>query len=152
MNDSMWKLYMKVVHGAGTGDPHSWAKLDLTMPQLKILILLRFSSRLSVSTLAEVMNTSLSNMTGILDRLEGHGFVARVPSVSDRRSVFVKLTSQAQDIFDQIDHSGQAKFYAAIGRLTETEQRMVELGLQILAEAFEKPIEANHVQEAPIAR
>lgn len=39
MND-MWEPYMKVIHGAGLGDIEEWVKLDISMTQMKVLMLL----------------------------------------------------------------------------------------------------------------
>lgn len=139
MNERIWKLYLKVIHGAGVGDPASWTQLDLTMPQLKVLLLLRARKEDTVSSLAELLNTSLSNMTGILDRLESQGYVERIPSPVDRRSVRIKLTGQAEHIFDKMNQSGRAKLTAALRKMSDSEQKAVERGLQILANALDKP-------------
>jgi len=50
-----------------------------------------------MSDLAECAQTSQTSLTGIVDRLEEHGFVVRVRSAEDRRVVDVALTDKGRD-------------------------------------------------------
>lgn len=136
MNNTLWEMYMKVIHGAGIGDADAWAKLDLTMPQLKVLMILASRKEATVGTLAEIMEASLSNMTGILDRLENQGLIERIPSISDRRSVNIRLTDEARKIFQQLNQSGFEKFSRIINSLTPDARNKVETGLRILANSL----------------
>lgn len=137
MND-MWEPYMKVIHGAGLGDIEEWVKLDISMTQMKVLMLLNKEKEMKVSDVAEALHTSLSNMTGILDRLEGMQFVERFPSPIDRRSVLVRLTDKANQIFINLLASGHEKLQQATAILTEEEKTVVKDGLRLLANALEK--------------
>lgn len=65
----IWVLYMKVLTSAGLGDVSEWMKLDMSMPQMKVLMLLNNHGTLKVSDIAEKMGASLSNTTGV--RLTG---------------------------------------------------------------------------------
>lgn len=138
MNNQLWEMYMKVIHGAGIGDADAWAKLDLTMPQMKVLMILSSRKEATVGNLAEIMEASLSNMTGILDRLKTQGLVERTPSRSDRRSVNIRLTGEAMKIFHQLNQSGFKKFSRILVNMTEDEREKVETGLTILANALDK--------------
>ncbi|MDQ0177588.1 MarR family transcriptional regulator [Bacillus chungangensis] len=137
MND-MWEPYMKVIHGAGLGDIEEWVKLDISMTQMKVLMLLNKEKEMKVSDVAEALHTSLSNMTGILDRLEGMQFVERFPSPIDRRSVLVRLTDKANQIFINLLASGHEKLQQAAATLTEEEKTIVKDGLRLLANALDK--------------
>lgn len=137
MND-MWEPYMKVIHGAGLGDIEEWVKLDISMTQMKVLMLLNKEKEMKVSDVAEALHTSLSNMTGILDRLEGMQFVERFPSPIDRRSVLVRLTDKANQIFINFLASGHEKLQQAAAILTEEEKTIVKNGLRLLANALDK--------------
>ncbi len=91
----IWVLYMKVLTSAGLGDVSEWMKLDMSMPQMKVMMLLNNHGTLKVSDIAEKWGF-LSNTTGSLDRLEKSGFVKRSHSEEDRRSVVVQLTENAK--------------------------------------------------------
>lgn len=102
-------LYMKVLTAAGLGDVSEWMKLDMSMPQMKVLMLLNNHGSLKVSEIAEKMGASLSNMTGLLDRLEQSHFVERKHSERDRRIIVVELTEEAKNIFRSIYQKGHEK-------------------------------------------
>lgn len=137
-NNELWHWYMRVIHGAGIGDVRAWAQLDLTMPQLKILIVLYMKEETTVGQLAEMLNTSLPNMTGLLDRLEAQGFVERVPSKEDRRVIYIRITAEASEIFKRLNQSGYDKLHRVMGQLSEQDQQSVMQGLRLLSEAFDK--------------
>ncbi|MFX3622943.1 MAG: MarR family transcriptional regulator [Ectobacillus sp.] len=134
----LWKLYMQVIHGAGVGDVDAWVQLDLSMTQMKILMLLNAHGKMTVSALADHMHTSMSNMTGILDRLEGLGFVERFPSEQDRRSVLVQLTEKAKALFQRLVQSSHYKLQRALQFMDTEERKLVEDGLKVLARALQR--------------
>ncbi|WP_369878584.1 MarR family transcriptional regulator [Bacillus sp. JNUCC-21] len=133
----IWVLYMKVMTSAGLGDVSEWMKLDMSMPQMKVLMLLNNHGTLKVSDIAEKMGASLSNTTGLLDRLEKLCFITRAPSEEDRRSVVVQLTENAKDIFRSLYQKGHVKLKRSLETLTAEEKQTVNQGLAILARALD---------------
>ena len=49
--------------------------------------------------LSEKTLVTKGTLTGVLDRLERKGLVARVPSREDRRSIFIRLTPKGDALF-----------------------------------------------------
>ncbi|MFD3446565.1 MarR family transcriptional regulator [Microbacteriaceae bacterium 4G12] len=133
---NLWKLYMQMIHSVGVGDTEAWIQLDLSMTQMKILMLLNTRGDMTISMLAEHMGTSLSSMTGILDRLEALDFVERLPSEQDRRSIYVQLTGKAKLLFQRLMESGYEKLKRAITHMSEEEKQTVEQGVGILVRAL----------------
>ncbi|MCC9022497.1 MarR family transcriptional regulator [Bacillus nakamurai] len=133
----IWVLYMKVITSAGLGDVSEWMKLDMSMPQMKVLMLLNNHGTLKVSEIAEKMGTSLSNTTGLLGRLQKSGFIKRAPSEKDRRSVVIQLTENAKNIFRSLYQKGHLKLNRSLETLTAEEKQTVNQGLAILAKALE---------------
>ncbi|WP_340640362.1 MarR family transcriptional regulator [Bacillus atrophaeus] len=132
----IWVLYMKVLTAAGLGDVSEWMKLDMSMPQMKVLMLLNNHETLKVSDIAEKMGASLSNTTGLLDRLEKSGFIKRSHSETDRRSVVIQLTEDAKSIFRGLYEKGHTKLKRSLEKLTAEEKAAVTQGLSILAKAL----------------
>jgi DNA-binding MarR family transcriptional regulator len=64
---------------------------DLTTQQLWLLAKLD-DDGVPIGTLAEALQCHSSNVTGMVDRLEARGLVARQPDASDRRVKLVALT------------------------------------------------------------
>ena len=63
------------------------------MAQLHILYTLQRNGEMPMSRLAEVLNVSLSNATGLIDRIEERGFIERTRVPEDRRIVLVRVTA-----------------------------------------------------------
>lgn len=131
-----WVLYMKVLTAAGLGDVSEWMKLDLSMPQMKVLMLLNNHGTLKVSEIAEKMGASLSNMTGLLSRLEQANFIKRTHSEQDRRTIVVELTEDAKGIFRGLYKKRHEKLKKALLKLNEQEKIKVNEGLTILEKAL----------------
>ena len=86
------KLFGAVMMLTMPQDMEAMLKLELTMPQLKVLMVLLHGRPASVGALASALRVTLPTMTGILDRLVEHGFVQRYESPEDRRLVMNRLT------------------------------------------------------------
>jgi DNA-binding MarR family transcriptional regulator len=72
------------------------AELDLSPPQALALHRLEAGSRVTMGELAALLCYDNSNVTGIVDRLEERGYVARRPDPRDRRARFVELTEAGE--------------------------------------------------------
>jgi len=86
------KLHTKLTMTFLTYQPEPWLKLNLTIDQLKIMIILRKKQQVSFKELAEMLNINQSNITGIADRLEKQNLVQRIQNPNDRRMQFMVLT------------------------------------------------------------
>ncbi len=78
-------------------------RLGVSMAQLNILYVLRRSDEMPMSRLAEVLNVSLSNATGLIDRMEERGFIERTRVLADRRIVMVRLTPEGVRLLEEQD-------------------------------------------------
>src|SRR6478609_11143796 len=67
-------------------------KQGVSMTHLHILSMLDHHGELTMSRLAELLDVSLSNATGLVDRAEERGSVERLRDHADRRVVTVRLT------------------------------------------------------------
>ncbi|MGH7773810.1 MAG: MarR family winged helix-turn-helix transcriptional regulator, partial [Candidatus Binatia bacterium] len=64
-------------------------RLDLTPPQFYVLATIGYAGGLPFGEIGEKMMVTVSNLTGIVDRLEEKGLVARERDAQDRRVVRV---------------------------------------------------------------
>src|SRR5512142_2741615 len=77
-------------------------RVGLSYPKYEVLRYLRNSrDPLSLSKLAECQQCARSNITQLVDRLEGEGLVRRVDDPSDRRSVLAELTPAGGSLADR---------------------------------------------------
>ena len=78
-------------------------RLGISMAQLHILYTLQRNGQMTMSHLAEVLNVSLSNATGLIDRIEERGFVERTRVPEDRRIVLIRVTPDGERMLGDID-------------------------------------------------
>lgn len=118
----------------------------LTGPQLICLRELAASGPLASGRLAAAVHLSQPTLTGILDRLEERGLVARVRDRTDRRKVLVELTAPGRKLLEQAPPPLQEQFLARFAALTEREQEGIRRSLeQIVA-----MMEATRLEAAPM--
>jgi len=78
---------------------HAYA-LDLTLPQLDVIITLGNTEGLSHKTLGEKTLITKGTLTGVVGRMEDKGLVERVPSSKDGRSQTVRLTAAGSALYE----------------------------------------------------
>src|SRR5947209_20535391 len=74
------------------------ADLDLTPAQGQALRILDPDLPVAMSTLAEAMFCDASNITGIVDKLESRGLIARQAAEHDRRIKMLGVTALGRDL------------------------------------------------------
>ncbi len=74
-------------------------KLDLTSPQFYVLATIGYAGGLPFGEIGEKMMVTVSNLTGIVDRLEEKGVVARERDARDRRIVRVRMTEKGARLY-----------------------------------------------------
>jgi DNA-binding MarR family transcriptional regulator len=84
------------------------AEHGLTFPQFLAMKALQRHGRLTVKALADALEVTPANVTGIVTRLEREGFVTRARDASDRRIVYVRLTEQGHEKMTHLFKAGSA--------------------------------------------
>jgi DNA-binding MarR family transcriptional regulator len=74
-------------------------RLDLTSPQFYVLATIGYAGGLPFSEIGEKMMVTVSNLTGIVDRLEEKRLVVRERDAHDRRVVRVTLTDKGLKVY-----------------------------------------------------
>jgi DNA-binding MarR family transcriptional regulator len=91
--------------------------VDLTMAQLRALVVLRRWGRQSGRELAGRLRVTPGTLVPLVDRLEEQGYLRRVPDVVDRRTTWLELTPKAERLFERLWGMGAARLAGAIGKL-----------------------------------
>ncbi|GAA3339820.1 hypothetical protein GCM10020358_24970 [Amorphoplanes nipponensis] len=105
---------------------------QLTMPQLKILLLLYRLGDTSGRELAGLMGVSLATMSGMVDRLVAHDLVTRAEDRHDRRVRRIALSRTGKEMIGNIITAGTEKQARLLGRLTDAELRTVAEAMRAL--------------------
>lgn len=110
---------------------------DLTMPQLKVLLLLASdeSQHLRMGQLAHALRVTLPTTTGIVDRLVEQCIIYRQEDPRDRRLVVVSLTESGRELVDRLISADRRRLAAVIGRLDLEGLRTVARAFHLMYEA-----------------
>jgi DNA-binding MarR family transcriptional regulator len=95
---------------------------DLSLTQLRVLAILR-DRRVRMSALAAYLGLDRSTMSGLVDRAEKRGLLARAPDPSDGRAVEVFLTRSGADLAAALYTRIEQSLSPATGRLAPAERR-----------------------------
>lgn len=109
----------------------------LTMPQLKILLMLAAGGGASGQELQRFMGVSLATVTGIVDRLVAHDLVERHEDPHDRRVRRVMLTQHGRLIVERIITAGADRQARVLCRMSAADLGVVLRATELLVEAAE---------------
>jgi DNA-binding MarR family transcriptional regulator len=98
------------------------ADADLSLTQLRVLAILR-DRRLRMTTLAEHLGLEKSTMSGLVDRAEKRGLLARAPSAEDGRAVDVFITETGARLADRGAGEVARALAPLTGALSPADQR-----------------------------
>ena len=99
---------------AGTG---RLVKLGVSMTHMHVLWMLQHHGDLPTSRMAELLDVSFSNATGIVDRMEEKGLVERVRVPDDRRVVLVRMSAGGARALDETEAIKQDRLQSILGHL-----------------------------------
>src|SRR4029079_19526800 len=126
---------------AGTG---RMVKAGISMTHLHILWVLEHHGDVTMSRLAELLDVSLSNATGLVDRMAERGLVDRVRVPTDRRVVLVRASEDGARIRDEIEAIKQDRLRSILGRLPATRLERVLGAISELRAAVDAHSGAEH--------
>ncbi len=84
--------------------------------------------RVTIRELAERLLILHNSCVGLVDRLVMQGLVGREVAAEDRRQVYVSLTSQGEQMLDQLAGSHQEELRRISGSLTQSIENLVKEG------------------------
>ena len=94
----------------------------ISSTHLHVLYLLEGDGPLPMSRLAELLDVSLPNVTGIVDRMVERGLVERGRDADDRRVVTVKVTESGHRTIEEIDSIRRQTLARTLAALTPEQQ------------------------------
>ena len=97
------------------------AEHDVSLVQTRLLGVLR-DRRPTMQELAKLLGLDKSSVSGLVDRAERRGLVARVPSAADRRSVLVSLTDQGRQLATSVGAGFEADVLSLLAVLPAAER------------------------------
>lgn len=111
----------------------------LSIPQLLCLGFLsdKQDYKATHGEIARYLNLNSSTVTGIVNRLEAKGYVARLPHLSDKRAVFISLTSKGDKLLEESPELLHELLSRKLKRLPEEKLDQINEALKILIDSLE---------------
>jgi len=130
----------------------------VSMTHLHVMWRLEESGELTMSRLADYLDVSLSNATGLVDRMEERGLIERSRVSGDRRVVLVRLTDAGRAILDEVQLGKRDLIQTILQRLDDRQLVRLEAALRdlrgaVMAEELAHPdrfgIDHEHPHQHP---
>jgi DNA-binding MarR family transcriptional regulator len=93
-------------------------KLGLSMTHMHVLWQLQHHGEMPMNRIADLLDVSLSNATGIIDRMEERGLVERVRVPDDRRLVHVRPTDKGHRTLGDVEAVKRERVRSVLDRLS----------------------------------
>jgi DNA-binding MarR family transcriptional regulator len=115
----------------------------VSLSHMHVLWLLQHHGSMTMSRLADLLDVSLSNATGIIDRMEEKGLIERVRVPDDRRLVLVVPGAAGVQALEQSETTKRERLRAVLGHLTAAERPVVLTALRSLRRALSAEVESE---------
>ena len=117
----------KIYRSLEPGIPHErlsmWLSSDLTVAQLRVLLLLHTEGPMRMSAVATHLGIAISTATGLVDKLVAKTMVMREDDPEDRRLVICRLSDKGNKLSSDLWDFGRAQVERLLTGLTEEQLR-----------------------------
>lgn len=117
--------------------PKEWLHLDLTMSQLKVVLLLFISGPSRMSDIASALGVSLATATGVMDRLVERDIVLRESDPKDRRVVLCRLSNKGEKLISGLWQLSRDRAGELMRALAPSQLLLITEALEALLQAGE---------------
>jgi DNA-binding MarR family transcriptional regulator len=115
-----------------------WLLLDLTMAQLKAMMLIVQSGGVRSRELADGLGIAPSAATPLVDRLVEQKLARREDDADDRRIIWIRPTAKARALHDQLLHTNQEVLSDVVEALPPEVRPRVQESVRLLLESAER--------------
>ena len=112
-----------------------WREVDLTMPQLKALLMICSAEMPSGRELGRALGVGPSTVSALVDRLVERGWVRREEDTDDRRITRLVPTAEGAELVARLQAAGREHLTRLLARLDDDELTLVTRALQLLCRA-----------------
>jgi DNA-binding MarR family transcriptional regulator len=124
----------------------------LSEGRLQILIRLRYYGDIPLGELADEMHVTPRNVTGLVDHLERHGLVERIPDQADRRSIRARLTPTGRELVDRLSRESVDRALALSEGIPQEQLDLLRHICLLMVRRIESygPEPARHEERSPV--
>ena len=121
-----------------TGRLDEWEGLDMTIPQIKTLVMLERMGPLRMGSISIFLGRALSATTTVVDRLVEKELVDRVSDPDDRRVVVCELTEKGRVAIERFWRIGRERLQLLANTLDVEQLEVVVQGFELVRTAHEE--------------
>jgi len=133
--------FRQMMHGFKANCAPVWMSIDLTLPQLRTLIVLAEEGPLVIGEIARRLGIGLSTGGHLVDRLVQAGLAERTEVAEDRRRTLARLTPVGEDLYTRL-LSGIQPLPILLQQLDESDLEALLQGLQAINRLVERQFKA----------
>ena len=123
--------------------PPEWLNSDLTVAQLRVLLVLQSRGPSRMSTIAWIIGVTLPTATGVVDNLVRKELIVRENDSQDRRLVICRLAPAGQELINKLWTSGRFQMENLLDGLTpEQLEKAREVARMLLENVTRKKVQA----------
>lgn len=141
--------YWAVVHNLDALRLRTWEERGLTLPQLRLLFLIRAQPGATTNALATRLGLTAPTVSGQIEKLVRAGLVERGQRPDDRRVVPLSLTGEGQAAVGEI-RQGNRTYLAALAEALGDDLDPITAALERLGAAIEALPPARETAEGEV--
>ena len=134
--------YRALMHRFKASSAGVWMEIDLTLPQLRTLLILAEEGPLVIGQIAQRLGIGLSTGGHLVDRLVQAGLAERTEDSEDRRRTLARLTPKGEELHARLLNHVQ-HIQTLIQKLDEDDLAALLQGLQALNRVAAEGSKAN---------
>ena len=138
----------KIVRAVNLESKRVEKTFGISIPQLLTLKFLNeeVGYKSSMKAIKEMLSLNASTVTGIVDRLEQKGLVARLPDPKDKRSTPIVLTSKGSGLLINTKESLHEKISKSLDKISEEEYQDILVSFETIINF----LNIEHLDASPI--
>ena len=123
--------------------PSEWLNSDLTVAQLRVLLVLQSQGPSRMGTVASIIGVTLPTATGVVDNLVRKELIVRENDPQDRRLVICRLAPAGHELINKLWTSGRFQMENLLDGLTpEQLEKAREVARMLLENITRKKAQA----------
>lgn len=124
----------KIVRSISLESKHIQKIYGISIPQLLCLHFLKESKNFQAThkSIATYLELNSSTVTGIINRLQKKGYVARLPKREDKRTTYISLTSQGEKMLHDSPELLHIRLTDKLDQLDPAEVKTISESLEII--------------------
>ena len=138
LSERVSREYFRAVALSDTGRMEIWEDLGLTMPQMRVMLIVGNEPGIPSGALAATLGVQPSTVTGIVDRLERQALVRSEHADDDRRVIRTSLTRRGVEVMTNVANESRPYLGQILDGMDDVDLLTLALGLDRLTAKAEE--------------